>query len=77
MAEATLTIQVAAGPSNGPITLTASNGSIQDLLEAARDTFNIPVGVTPLVNGEPVDDDGFELSDGDEVSFNKAAGEKG
>jgi len=76
MAEATITVQVAAGPSNAPITLTATNGSITDLLEAVRDVFNIPAGATPVVNGETVDED-FDLSDGDEVAFNKPAGEKG
>jgi len=73
---AVITIEVASGPARAPFTLTAENGNIRELLAAVRDEFNIPTGATPILNGEAVDEDAL-LEDGDEVAFNKPAGQKG
>lgn len=73
---ASVTVQIAAGPTTLPYTLTAENGDVRELIAAVRDELNIPVGATPIVNGAAVEDD-YVLDEGDEVAFNKPAGEKG
>ena len=76
MAEATLTVEFVNGPDRVPVTLTAENGNIRELLAAVRDELNIPGGANFLVNGAAADED-YILRDGDEVAATKPAGEKG
>ena len=72
---ATVTVEIVVGPARTPVTFTAENGNVRELLAAVRDEITTPLGATILVNGEAADDD-TELDEGDEVAFTKPGGEK-
>lgn len=63
----------------GPSRVEIENGDVNtvaDLFAQVANELNIPTGTQALVNGAAADED-TQLTDGDEVSFNKPAGEKG
>lgn len=73
---ASVTISIVDGPTKTPYTLTAENGDIRELLAAVRDEIPNLVDRTVLVNGDEATEDTV-LAEGDEVAFNKPAGQKG
>lgn len=70
------TVTIKSGP--GQTEITVENGSVADILAAAREEglLNIPANPTVLVDGSEAGLDD-EVEDGAEVTFGKAAGEKG
>lgn len=70
------TVTIKSGPGTSEVTI--ENGSVSEILAAARDEglLNIPENPTVLINGDEADLDAT-VEDGDEVTFGKAAGEKG
>jgi hypothetical protein len=73
MAKLTITV--------GPARFDIENGDAETVGEIlaevrAQGLLNIPAGATPVLNGAAVGEDAM-VEDGDELAFNKAAGEKG
>ena len=63
----------------GPARYEIENGDVEnvrDLIAVVRDELGLDPTTTPIVNGAAATAD-TRLGDGDEVAFNKPAGQKG